>query len=188
MNIPSREAGAVTTIGATNYCKNIPMRMRLDFFLALVISSAVAAKPPRDGMYSCEFRQPQTCLIGDAEIQVAGGRVQKVSYWHHTCIVHGRLGYGCTFDVERNYLEHDPYNFEQKWTDQGSSTTVTVTNKHDLEETPSTVALHILKSGVVFDFKDSGPGWYYCGFATSLPGRVFVPFRSRHCKVAFRKE
>jgi hypothetical protein len=159
------------------------MNKRHALFLVLALSSSVAAKPPADGAYSCDVEQPEYCMIGGTEVEIAGGKIQKASYWHHTCITYGRLGYGCLYEVDRGYLLHDPHN-SQKWADKGLSTRVTVTAT--TSTSADTIALSIGKSGILLDFKDAG-SVTSCGAATSLPKRVFMVYKSKRCRVVFHK-
>jgi hypothetical protein len=166
--------------------------MKALFFLVLicVICSSASAVDHHARAYKCSYESKRRQTAGDLEIQMEGGEIRFLSYGNFTSGRPGTPGYKCDLVVghanpEQKWTEPIIAGREEKWTNAGKVTSVEIRDLYISGR--DVIAITRGPAGFMVDMHDAGHVTL-CGAGSSLPESVYLAFKSKTCKVTFRKD
>lgn len=139
-----------------------------------MLASAIFSAAGADEIRTCDFKLKSGCIAGNAEVALAGGKVQHLEFDIVWCGLHkGAPGYTCMIDAARN-------DGEATWSEDGGATLVTSPSDNPLQADAIKVTVGRFVS-IDFSHAQSGDR---CGAGAELPRALVIPEKKgRPCRV-----
>jgi len=142
---------------------------------AVIGTSACAGEQPDKAIYACEYKSKKH--LGNAEIELKVGQIQRVDYGNATKGLPGRPGFLCELSANRGEQG-------QKWQELNGILAI------EFEDAATwggnSIAISRDAGGFLIDMREAKSG-AACGAGSSLPKSVYVPLKGKKCKFNLRQ-